>query len=206
MSKLQKTKELIRQLPEKKHYVDFLGALLTVPVLITVLMLNLGNLKKPVTQPLSPSPTPSISGAPTKAPPLQVRLIQTSPTPKPVISGACINGIGELTIASPQENQTILTSPVCIDINYNAGNYCGVVWRYRINGGAWSDYGNNSVCLYDLPHGQNIFELQAKSLVSNSVTSVERTFIYNPPSQSVATPTPTLSFTPTPASSTSASQ
>lgn len=203
MTKLQKTKDIIKMLPEKKHYLDFIAALLTLPVLITVLLLNLGNLKKPITQSPAPTPTPVNYQATTTVP--QVRIVQTSIAPQPTISGYCTNGIGQIAIVSPQENQTTNTNPVCVNINYDAGNYCGVVWKYKVNGGTWSDYGNNSVCLYDLPSGQNVFELQTKSLVSNSVKTIERTFTYSP-KQVTPTATPIITFTPTPTSSASASQ
>ena len=46
MAPIEKTKEIIKKLPEHKPKLDFLAAVLTVPVLITVLILNLSNLNK----------------------------------------------------------------------------------------------------------------------------------------------------------------
>ena len=60
---------------------------------------------------------------------------------------ACKAGIGDISIASPEENETVSNNPVSVDINYDAGDFCAVVWSYRINGGAWSSYDDRSIAL-----------------------------------------------------------
>lgn len=194
-----KLKEGIKKLPAQKPHLDFLAALLTIPVLLTIIYLNFQTINKPPT-----SPTPSTS--PTKT--VEIRYIPSATqnkiitpvivtnTPQPTQPPACIKDIGPIDIVSPQEGQTVTNNPVCIDINYQAGNYCSVVWAYQINNSPLSDYSNNSVCLYNLPQGQNVFELHVKSLSSPSTKTLRRTFIYNGP-------TPTIQPTPTNAAPTS---
>ncbi len=206
--RIGKTKEIIKRLPEKKAHFDFIAAVLTIPVLVTVLILNLGSLltknSKATTTPTPTipvsrsSPTPTISSShiqSTSSP--QVTTILITNTPEPT-TNQCTPGIGQIDIGYPSEGQTVTNNPVCTVINYNAGNYCSVIWAYSINGSPLSDYSNNSVCLYNLPSGSNTFTLQVKSLVSNDTKTITRHFIYNGPNQ----PTPT--FTPTSSASSSA--
>src|SRR5947209_6468834 len=60
---IRKTKEIIKKLPAQKPHIEFISALLTIPVLITVLLLNLNNLKtRPSEVPIpTMSPTPSLT-------------------------------------------------------------------------------------------------------------------------------------------------
>ncbi len=212
--KMGKTKELIKRLPEKKAHFEFISAVLTIPVLITVLLLNLNNLLPKNTKPTL-SPTPSVvvtlSETPVDSQRItssysqsfispQVTSVLITSTPEPTTNqNQCTPGIGSIDIGYPTEGQIISNNPVCIGIDYNAGNYCSVVWAYSINGSPLSDYSNNSVCLYNLPSGNNSFTLQVKSLVSNDTNSITRHFNYNPPVQ------PTVTLTPTASASSSAS-
>lgn len=183
----RKTKRIIKLLPEHKHYLDVVIAMLSIPVLVTAIILNYNNLQPKKTSTTNPTPPVVVVHSnpqvivPTQA--VQVVTQQVSPQPT---SATCTNGIGTLDISYPQEGQQVSDSPLCIQVDYNAGNYCQVVWRYRINGGNWSDYGNNSVCLYTLPNGQNTFQLQVKSLSSTNTETLTRTFIY----QGTLSPTP----------------
>lgn len=203
--KIAKLKEGIGKLPEKKPQLDFIAGLLTIPLLLITLILNFNNLTGKNNTAKS-AVSPSVTAAPTiiyktiggggNVTPLAV-----TSKPQPTTSDQCIKDIGPISIANPSEGQTTSDNPVCIDINYQAGNYCGVVWAYKINGSALSDYSNNSVCLYNLPSGNNTFELHVKSLVSSSVQTLTRNFIY----KSSGTPTPTSTSiqtaTPTPTQS-----
>ncbi len=81
MSPLVQTKEFIKKLPDKKAHLEFIAALLTIPVLITVLLTNLGNLqtKKSIVTPTSTQPTPIIEKQP-------VIIIQGTGSPTSVVS------------------------------------------------------------------------------------------------------------------------
>ena len=197
--KMAKLKEGLHKLPDRKPQLDFIAGLLTIPLLLVTLILNFNNLTgKNTAAKSSLSPSPSITAAPTiiyktiggggNITPLVV-----TTKPQPTSPDQCIQDIGPISIANPSEGQTVSDNPVCIDINYQAGNYCGVVWAYKINGGPLSDYSNNSVCYNNLPNGNNTFELHVKSLVSSSTQTLTRNFIY----KGAGTPTPTLTATPT---------
>ena len=190
----EKAKKVVKKTLEQKPHLEFLAGILTIPVLITAILLNLNNLRSKSTP--TPTPTPVQNQKPvTIYQQIPVTSIQKMVSPQPTTNpNHCLKGIGPIDITSPQEGQTVSnTNPVCIDISYNGDNYCAVVWAYKINGGALSDYSNNSVCLYNLPSGNNTFTLQVKSLVSNVTKTIERHFNY------------ISSITPAPSSSPSAS-
>ena len=179
MAPLTKTKEIIKKLPEHKGHLDFLAALLTPVVLITVILLNLGNLQNTKSKNAT-SPTPSPKSSP-------ITVIEKSPS---INAASCTKGIGPIDVSYPQEGQTVSDNPLCIGITYTQGNYCAASWAYKINGGSFSDYSNNSVCLYNLPQGNNSFILQVKSQVNSDQKTIERHFIYNGVSNGLNSPTP----------------
>lgn len=195
-------REGIKKLPEKKPHLDFIAAILSVPVLTTVLILNIITLQKnakPTPTP-TPSPTPQYYRIGTEHITAAVTPAPTMPTINP---DQCTKDIGPINIATPDENAITTDNPVCIGINYEQGKYCASVWAYRINGSKLSDYSNNSVCLYNLPEGTNTFQLFVKSLASGSTKTLDRHFIYKNPASSLtptasATITPVISPTPAP--------
>ncbi len=178
-----------KKIPDQKQYIEFITALLSIPVLLTVILLNYNNLngQKQAVKTTSIQPTPKIiyvspdtNSSGVTAPPISPT---TTITP-------CRAGIGNITIASPDEGETVSDNPVSIDIEYTPGDYCSVVWSYSVNGGNWSDYNNQSVSLYNLPTGNILFDLRVKSLVSSDSMVLQRKFIYAS-SSIVVTPTPT---------------
>ncbi len=201
---MEKTKQIIKKLPLRKPHLDFLAAMLTIPVLITVLVINLSNLES---RKSSVTPTPTATPvAQTKqtlqageSPQTKIITIQVTPTaatvtPSPTPNpDTCIKGIGPIDITYPQENQTVSDNPLCISINYTQGNYCSVVWAYKINNGNFSNYSNNSVCLYNVPQGSNTFTLEVKSLVNSDTKAIIRDFEYVTNTQVTQTPTPVAS-------------
>lgn len=206
MVKIEKTKEMLRKLPQQKPHIEFISALLTIPVLITVIMLNLNNLRaKPAV------PAPTITGTPSPASPISqtpknqtqfpvsvLTTTQISITPQPTTNpDQCIKDIGPIDIISPQEGQTLTANPLCIEINYTPGNYCSVVWAYKINNGPLSDYSNNSVCYNNLPNGVNTFILQVKSLISSVNKTIVRKFNVQTGQSSSLTPTAAASSSAT---------
>lgn len=188
-------RESLRKIPSKKPHLDFIAALLTIPLLLLSLYLNITNIKNKNAAALTPPPTQSNM----VNQPVVTRIVVTA-TPQPTANvNTCVKDIGSISIDSPNEGQTVRDNPVCIDINYQAGNYCSVVWSYRVNKGNWSDYSNNSVCLYNLPSGNNSFDLQIKSLSSASTKTLHRNFVYQS-NQTTISVTPTVSSAPTPSS------
>lgn len=196
MAPIKKTKEIIKKFPAIKPHLDLLAAILTIPVLLTVIILNFSNLAKSKTaSPTTPLPTQSVE---TKT------VIEKVPVPitNTANQSQCTPGIGAISIDSPKEGAVMSSNPVCITISYQSNNHCSVVWAYRINGGQWSDYSNNAVCLYNMPAGPLTFDLEVKSLVNNDTTMLERHFTYNPTSATVTqSPVQQTSPTVTPATS-----
>ncbi len=171
----------------RKMHLDYLAGLLTLPVLLTAIVLNLNNLNRPaapVKENASPSP--------------QVIIIPATSAPVPTISNVCKKSVGPVIITYPQEGQTVADNPVCILIDYSDQNYCSVVWSYSINNGSWSDYNTNAPCLYNLPNGSIQFQLRVNSTVSTDTKTFIRNFTYTGANNPVITPTPTLTVTPTP--------
>lgn len=191
----------IRKLPEKKSHLDFFAAILAIPMMTTIIIINVLNLQSKKQGTNTPTPTPVVIKVNQNTPNLSVTPISAIDTaaPTPTLSPAtCQKGIGTISIDSPQEGQTESANPLCIAINYDGAGYCSVAWSYKINSSDWSDYTNTSVCLYNLPIGANTFTLNVKSIVSNASQTIIRHFVYAP-SGSTPTPTqvPTLTAVPT---------
>lgn len=193
-----------RSLPEKKRYIELLTAVLTVPVLITVLIANVRNIN---TQPQknesissgssvlgtvrqTPTPTfPVNKSGTTDASPSSITSPEPSHTPQ-----QCNPAVGNPTIKYPKEGEVVTGNPVCIDISIEKEGFCSVVWSYRINNSAWSEFTDKSFCIYDLSPGQKQLEVRIKSIVSGDEVTRSRTFLI-----------PGMTATPTPESSPSAS-
>ncbi len=161
----------------KKPQIEFVAAILSIPLFISIIVLNfnsirsLGNAK--------PTPTPSSMNQPRGffgEPMGTKKTITENPE---ATQAPCVKGLGPVSIDSPGEGETVTNNPVEIDISYDDTEHCGAAWSYRINDGAWSGYDNTSVALYNLPKGSVKFELKVKSIVGNDTTSLTRNFIYN---------------------------
>ncbi|MDE2025044.1 MAG: hypothetical protein KGJ07_00970 [Patescibacteria group bacterium] len=198
--KIAKAIRSFKKMPLHKSHIDFIAAILAIPMMVTVITLNLFNLqnKAQVNKP-TPVPTPIIIQVDSKTntqPPIPTTVYQ--PTPVPTSSAACSPGIGQISISYPQEGQTVSANPVCITIDYNGAGYCSVAWAYKINNGDWSDYTNTNVCLYNLPTGNNTFTLDVKSTVGASSQTIIRHFQYNPIGTTPTLTPTTMPTTPTP--------
>lgn len=182
-------KKSVKEFHTKKPHIEFFTALLTIPVLLTVIILNLNNLKGNEAQP--------------KAEPRNETIVITQAgsnnEPREVIvtKEACVAGIGDIEIVSPEEDENVSENPVNIDINYEQGDFCEVVWSYRVNNGSWSSYDDRSIALNNLTPGTVKFDLRVKSVVNSSQKNLSRSFIYS--GSSNASPTITSSPTPSPA-------
>lgn len=181
---LQRVKSWYRGLPDKKRYLEFITALLTIPVLLTVLLSNVTNLQNQKSKD-EPSTTPTTAAAtvPTTAP---VVYITPSGKPDPTVTPVpqCTPGVGQITIIYPEEKDTVSGDPICLDISRKSGNYCSVAYSYRINSSAWSSFTGNSVCMYGLTPGEKKLDLRIRSIVSDDEEIITRLF-------TVAGPTPT---------------
>lgn len=187
MNRWEQVKRWYRKLPDKKRYFEFITALLSIPVLLTVLILNIGSLKNKNVEKKDDLQRVTIV-------PVQVTATDKKPlvVEKVVSEAACVRKVGPIEIVSPKQNETVGKDPVCIDIAYEEGDYCGVVWSYRINGSDWSDYNDKSICLYGLPSGEKEFELRVKSIAGEDEKYLTRTFIYSGKEAitPISTPTP----------------
>ena len=177
---IEKFKKWYRGLPDKKRYIELISALLTIPVLLTVLLLNWDNLKGEKKE----EPTPQV-----KETVKIVTIGQKETSPIPTVGEQCKKEVGPVEISSPKEGETVTSNPVCFNITYEDENYCSVVWSYRIDNGSWSDFTDKSVCLYNLSSGEHKFELKVKSVVSNDQVELVRNFTYDG-KESEVTPTP----------------
>lgn len=184
LSVIEKVKKWYRKLPDKKRYLEFITAFLTIPVLLTVLLSNVANLQNQ--KKVEPTPTP-LTTPMINTPSPTTRVTPTDPTPTTTPSAQCTPGIGPIEIVYPEENSTVSNDPVCLDIPRQGGNYCSVVWSYRINGSNWSNYTDREVCMYGLTPGTKQLDLRVKSIVSGEEKILRRTFTV---AGSVATPTP----------------
>lgn len=182
-SVVDKLRNWYRGLPDKKRYLEFITALLTIPVLLTVLLSNVTNLQNQ--KKAETTPTPSVTNTTPTATPTIIpeKPLGTSPTVTPATQ--CTPGVGPVEIVYPEENATLSEDPVCLDIPRVSGNYCAVVWSYRINGSGWSNYTDREVCMYGFTPGTKQLDLRIKSIVSGEEKILRRTFTI------AGSPTPT---------------
>lgn len=176
---LKKTKAGIIKLINKKHFLDFLIAIISIPVMITLLINNVLNLQEKNKNEVETTTTTAqqiIIRDNQNTIPLPKEKEEEEITPTPFEN--CKKEIGPITISSPKEGEEVVDNPVYITIKHDNENYCTVVWSYRINGGTWSEYNSNSVCLYDVPNGNVKFDLRIQSTVSDDQDTLTRNFIY----------------------------
>jgi hypothetical protein len=197
---LTNTLDWYRKLPEKKRHVEFITAVLSVPVMLTVIIINLNNLSQQKNdaskQKTADTTTPIqviITGGKdeSKTPASGNNTIPTSEptatkTPSPA---ACIKEVGPVSIASPRENEVVNKNPLCITIATEA-NYCPIQWSYRFDNNDWSDYTDKTICYYNLPNGNRTFQIKLKSTVSEDTVTLQRSFVYQ--GTYVPTPEPTV--------------
>jgi hypothetical protein len=173
----KKKKNIPQRIVKKKPYFELATAFLSIPVLITVLLLNVTSLKSINNKP-TPTPEPVPNQRSFYASP--VGTSHNSATPSVAANTSpCKKALGPVTISDPGENDTVTNNPVTITIQYDDSTYCGAAWSYRINGSSWSGYDDRSVALYNLPRGQITFELRVKSIVTTDETTITRHFNYN---------------------------
>lgn len=191
--KITKFLHSIRRIPDRKHYVEFITATLSIPVLLTVILVNLSNLQN---EKKDSEPTPTQ--------PVREVIIReggnsgNQTVVQPTNSEVCKREIGPISISYPREGATVTENPVNFIIRYEDKSYCSVVWSYRINNGTWSEFSSNSPTVYNMPNGDITFELRVQSTVTEEQEMITRKFKYTGGAEAVA-PSPT--FTPIPTGS-----
>lgn len=200
--KIKRIAKSINRLPDKKRYVEFITAILSVPVLLSVILLNYTNLqnqRNPKTE--TNTPTPAI-----------ITIIQdrtnrsgssdntNTETTKQSDNTQCKAEVGPVSIVSPETGETTSDNPLSIVINQNdpKDQYCAIVWSYRINGSPWSNFDDRDISIYNMESGDKTLEIRFKSLVSGDEETLTRNFYYKN-TQQVPTPTtaPTATSQPT---------
>lgn len=173
-----------RKIPDKKPYIEFVTAILSIPVLLTVILLNLSSLtgnKDKETKTENNTPQTVVITAPDSKNQTTTNTKQEECTPE----------VGPISIGAPDEGEIVTDNPIYVSINYKQGDYCSVVWSYRINGGKWSEYDDRSIALYNPTPGSIRFELRVKSIVGNDSRTLTRNFTYQ--GNSIIQTTPTAS-------------
>ena len=181
-----------RKIPDKKPYIEFVTAILSIPVLLTVILLNVNSLtgNKDKATKTTPTPQTVVITAPGTNSQSQSPRADAQPTTQ---QEECTPEVGPISITAPNEGDTVTDNPVFIGISYKQGDYCSAVWSYRINGGSWSDYDDQSISLYNPPPGNIRFELRVKSVVGSDSRTLTRNFIYQGTSIQQITPPPASS-------------
>lgn len=188
---LRRSRRAIQHVPHKKQYIEFVTALLSIPVLLTVIILNFNSLKaKDDGEKQIQDTRPIIVTVP-----VEKDTRRDEPTPLPS-QAVCKKEIGPVSITSPEEGEVVTENPVTLSLNHDDETYCAIVWSYRVNEGRWSEYGDNTVALYNPPKGQVKIEVRVRSTVSKEEKRIIRTFTNQPeetppPTSSATTPSPT---------------
>ncbi|MCL5432542.1 MAG: hypothetical protein M1524_00295 [Patescibacteria group bacterium] len=185
-----RVKRFYRGIPNKKPYIEVLTALLTVPVLLTVIILNINSLQSRSEKPSIATQVPEKKNSSDTQPVIKVvETVVSSPSASPEV---CKKQIPEISISYPKEGDKISENPVQFAIGYEKENYCEIVWSYRINKGKWSDYDDKSISVFNLPSGDIEFELRVKGIATDEEKILTRKFIY----EGGLTITPTISQDP----------
>jgi len=202
---IQRIKKWYSTLPDKKKYFELVTAVLSVPMIVTVIIVNLNSInrsKQTTTATITSAPIQVVVEAPASAsgninPPKDDKQSKITPTVTIVptatpTSVACKQGVGEVEISSPQEDEVITSDNVCIIISTDS-DYCGVTWSYKLDDGDWSGFSNQNICLYNLSAGKKNLQVRIKSNVVDKTVTLARDFTY----KTAVTPTITPTATPT---------
>lgn len=197
----KKIKTWYLSLPDRKRHIELLTATLSIPMMITVILVNFYSIKN---KQINTTPTP------TSAPiqvivenPISTSSSETSNPPKTTTPTStiaptkieCKKDIGVIEILSPQEGEIITSDNVCITISTDS-KYCPVTWSYKLDDSNWSDFNNNDICLYNLTTGKKDLQIKIKSSVIDKTITLERTFTYQSSNTPTTTPTPSPTATP----------
>lgn len=168
MTYTERIKKWWHSLPEKKKYLEIVTVLLSIPVLATAILLNLGSLrnKDKDTQPSQPQQNVTVV-------PVEFKEKEVSPTTK-----QCKKEVGPVEIVYPKEDQTVSENSVCIEIAQKSADYCSVQWSFKLDEGEWSSFTDKQFCFSNLSPGPHDVQVIVKSTVSQDQTLLERHFNY----------------------------
>lgn len=179
------------KLLDKKRYLEFITALLSVPVLLTVLFINYMSIQERSNTKEEKDKQPIIT--------IVQQGNDDEKKPSPTEGPECLPEIGEIDVTNPEDGATISSNPLTITIERvdDGEKYCSIVWSYRINSGTWSDFSDKDISIFNMDSGDKTLELKIKSIVSGEERNITRKFTYKN-TQEVPTPTPSATATPTP--------
>ena len=113
---LRKIKHHYRDIPNKKPYLEFVTAILSIPVLLTVIILNFNSLRgdkaKTATTPINTTQK------------IYVTVPAGEDNTNNSSSEPCTPGIGNVSITSPEEGELIQDNPVYVSISYKKNGFC----------------------------------------------------------------------------------
>ncbi len=186
-----------RELPDKKKYFELASAVLSVPVLVTVILINLNNLTgknaaKNADNKLTPSYMPSVTIIREEkviTPTTDAKENTPTPLSSTPTSTTCKKEVGPVIITAPRDNQVISSDFVSVELTEQTTEYCPVVWSYSIDGSAFSNYSDKSISLYNLPSGEHEINVKVKSTASEDEIQLRRSFYYNNPKSVTIAPT-----------------
>lgn len=187
-NKLTKFIEWYKALPTKKSHVEFITAVLSVPVMLTVIILNLNNLnqqkKQTTNERISPIQVIITGNKQNEDRTSSPAVIQpmVSPTTTP-----CTKEVGPVSILFPRENEVVTKDPLCITIATQS-SYCPVMLSYNLDNGGWSDYTDKNICLHNLMNGNKTIQVKIRSTVSDDSAILQRSFIYQGNNDPTTTP------------------
>lgn len=168
----------MRAIPKRKHYLEFVTATLSIPVLATAILINIGNLQNDTTRKNTEPEKIIVTYAPreqAQAPQQPQQQVTTAP----VTTEACDKSLGPVAISYPDEGDIVTDNPLDVEIKHDeTGKYCAIVWSYRLNDGKWSDYDDKSLALYNVPNGPKTLEIRVKSVATGEEEILKRTFDY----------------------------
>lgn len=195
--RIKKAAKAISRLPDKKRYFEFITAILSIPVLLSVMLLNYTNIQNQrKSEGDTKEPTPAVITI------IQDRNNNNNEPNQPTMTTntECTPEVGPVTIVSPEAGETTSDNPLSIVISKNDpdNEYCAIVWAYRINNGPWSNFDDRDIYIYNMDSGQKKLDVRFKSLISGEEETISRTFSYQN-TQQIPTPTaaPTATVQPT---------
>lgn len=196
---LEKFRHWYRVLPDKKRYLEFVTALLTIPVLLTVIYTNFKSIKSDKEPQTVPASEKIIIVTNTEKKESENELVKgtsisstPSPTsiPSPTSPKVCKKEVGPVKISKPSEEEVVQDDLVCVNIDYSNEDYCSVSWAYKLDNNSWSQNTSSPFCFSNLNQGKHELDIRIQSTVSSDETTLERTFYYK--SKESPTPIPTL--------------
>ena len=194
---LEKFRHWYRILPDKKRYLEFVTALLTIPVLLTVIYTNMVSIREDKKSNTTPTPEKSEKIVIIREDENKENEKSNTPTPIPTLelsptqsTKECKKEVGPVKISSPSEEEIVQDDLICVKIDYTVGEFCSVAWSYKLDNNKWSDYTSSPFCFSKLDPGKHELDLRVQSVASSDEVTLERTFYIKTKEAPSPTPTP----------------